>query len=204
MLKNCLTKKISYLSLSLLCLFFAACQTEYDAPRISEQKGQTQEVEQPAINLVKQANSPQGQILPISAQAIIKQKTIDLEVAQTPQQQSQGLMFREELPANRGMFFPFAEAKLTSFWMYQVPVALDMVFLKQSEKSDQARNNDSIRQVVAIADSVPPCKVKPQDCPVYGPDTFVDGVIELKAGRAKELGLQKGDSVKIRFLDPVE
>ena len=199
MKKNLLTKKISYIFLFLICLLFTACQAEQGIFMASDRES---EVAKEEINLVNQNNSPQGQLLPISAQVIIKQKTIDLEVAQTPQQQSKGLMFREALPDNRGMFFPFAEAKLTSFWMYQVPVALDMVFLKQPEKSDQAQNKQSIRKVVAIANSVPPCKVQPKNCPTYGPDTLVDGVIELRAGRAKELGLQKGDSVEIHFLNP--
>lgn len=200
MTRNLPIKKISYIFLPLICLLFVACQAE-NSSFISNQKSEVQKAQRTSVDVVKKANSPQGQYLPISAQVIIKQKTvIELEVAQTPQQQSKGLMFREALPDNRGMFFPFSEARLSRFWMHQVPVALDMVFLKQSEKPGQTEN--STRKVVAIANSAPPCKVEPKECPLYGPDTFVDGVIELRAGRAKELGLEKGDSVEIRFLEP--
>lgn len=129
-----------------------------------------------------------GQVLPITAQAIIKKKIIELEVAQTREQQAKGLMFREALPDNRGMLFPFPEPKIARFWMHNVPVALDMIFIKDS-------------QIVEIAESVPPCTTRPQNCPVYGPDTTVDGVIELRSRRAKELKLAVGDSIEIRFLD---
>lgn len=200
MIKKLPVKQISYVFLSLLCLLFTACQAG-NGDFISNQENRVPKEKTSSVELITQANSSQGQFLPVSAQVIIKQKTIDLEVAQTPQQQSKGLMFREALPDNRGMFFPFEEARLTSFWMHQVPVALDMVFLKQSATSDQAEDNQSVRQVVAIANSAPPCKVKPQKCPLYGPDALVDGVIELRAGRAKELGLKKGDSIKIEFLN---
>jgi uncharacterized protein len=129
-----------------------------------------------------------SQVLPITARALIKETIFELEVAQTPEQQAKGLMFREALPDNRGMFFPFQQARIARFWMNNVPVALDMIFIKEGK-------------VVAIADSVPPCNTKPEKCPLYGPDTAVDGVIELRSRRAKELGLAIGDSVEISSLD---
>lgn len=130
----------------------------------------------------------QGQVLAITAQAIINERVINLEVAQTPQQQAMGLMFREALPDDRGMFFPFEEARIARFWMNNVPVALDMIFVKDD-------------RVVEVT-TAPPCDSEPQDCPLYGPDTIVDGVIELRAGRAKELGLATGDAIAIEFLEP--
>ena len=134
--------------------------------------------------------SDRGQVLPITAQAIINERVIDLEVAQTPQQQAMGLMFRDALPDDRGMFFPFEEARIARFWMSNVPVALDMIFLKEGK-------------VVEIA-TAPPCDTEPSNCPLYGPDTPVDSVIELRGGRAKELGLAAGDAIEIEFLDTLQ
>jgi hypothetical protein len=128
----------------------------------------------------------EGQNLPISAQAEINGQIIQLEVAETPQQQAMGLMFRPELAANRGMLFSFSPARPVQFWMKNVAIPLDMVFLQ-----------DGV--VRAIAANVPPCTTAP--CPVYGPDTAVDQVIELRGGRAAELGLEAGDSVTVEFLD---
>ena len=74
-----------------------------------------------------------GQVLPISAEATIAGETIELEVAETPRQQQLGLMFRKELPDNRGMLFPFSQPRPARFWMRNVPVGLDMIFLYQGE-----------------------------------------------------------------------
>lgn len=126
-----------------------------------------------------------GQVLPITAQAIIAGETFDLEVAQTPRQQQLGLMFRKALPDNRGMLFPFSPPRPARFWMKNVPVGLDMVFLYQG-------------QVQGVFEA-PPCAAEP--CPTYGPgNLLVDNVIELRIGRAAELGLQAGDAVEIRYL----
>lgn len=127
-----------------------------------------------------------GKTLPISAQAIIAGSTIELEVAQTQQQQAMGLMYRIALPDNRGMLFAFNPPQPVRFWMKNVRIPLDMIFLQNGE-------------VKAIAASVPPCTAEP--CPTYGPGTAVNQVIELRGGRAAELGLQVNDKVKIKFLD---
>ncbi len=127
-----------------------------------------------------------SQELPITAQAEMAGQVIQLEVTQTPQQQALGLMYREALPDDRGMLFSFDSPRPVQFWMKNVPVPLDMVFLLNGE-------------VQAIAASAPPCVNEP--CPTYGPGTLVDQVIELRGGRAAELGLQTGDPVRIEFLE---
>ena len=124
-----------------------------------------------------------GQKLPISAVATIPNGTqIQLEVAKTPQQQAMGLMYRPALPDNQGMLFTFPSPQPASFWMKNVPVALDMVFMRKGV-------------IQYIEASAPPCVKEP--CPTYGPRTLIDQVIELRSGRAAELGLKKGDKVKI-------
>ena len=128
----------------------------------------------------------QGQTLPITATAKIAGETIQLEVAQTPQQQAMGLMFREQLNDDRGMLFPFPTERTARFWMKNVPISLDMIFL----------NGD---RIVGLAMDVPPCEEEP--CPVYGPEALVDSVIELRGGRAEELGVEVGDRVEIESLN---
>lgn len=138
----------------------------------------------PTIQVKKLTNL--GQKLPISAQAILPQGTkIDLEVARTPQEQSMGLMYRPALPDNRGMLFVFPSSQPVQFWMKNVPVALDMVFM----------NKGVIKYIQA---SAPPCDKDP--CPTYGPNEPIDQVIELRSGRAAELNLRIGNSIKINFL----
>ncbi|NEO54848.1 MAG: hypothetical protein F6K54_18235 [Okeania sp. SIO3B5] len=124
-----------------------------------------------------------GQMLPISAQASFSGQTINLEVAQTPLEQGIGLMFRTELPDDRGMLFDINPPRTVNFWMRNVFINLDMVFLRNGE-------------VQAIFSNLPPCESEP--CPTYGPNVPVDGVIELRGGRAAELGLRVGDRLDIQ------
>jgi len=121
-----------------------------------------------------------GQLLPISVNTIVGAGAIGLEVAQTPQEQAIGLMFRTELPDDRGMLFPIAPPRNVRFWMRNVQIELDMIFLREGI-------------VQAIIPNVPPCFS--DTCPSYGPDFPVDGVIELKGGRAAQLGLKIGDRI---------
>ncbi|NJK49993.1 DUF192 domain-containing protein [Candidatus Gracilibacteria bacterium] len=139
------------------------------------------------IELVSQAVSStnKGQMLPIGAKAKMGGETIELEVAQTPEQQEIGLMFRSSLPANRGMLFEFEAPRYTRFWMKNTIIPLDMIFLKGGE-------------VKAIFANVPPCTSDP--CKSYGPSVEIDRVIELPGGRAAELGLKVGDRVAIEFV----
>ncbi|WP_242026890.1 DUF192 domain-containing protein [Phormidium tenue] len=126
---------------------------------------------------------PRGQQLAVTAVTTLGGEEIFLEVAATPQQQALGLMYRDALPSDRGMLFPMGRSRPVSFWMKNVPVALDMVFVHQG-------------QIVGLIEA-PPCTADP--CPTYGPGSqLVDQVIELRAGRAAELGLAVGDEVVIR------
>ena len=126
-----------------------------------------------------------GQVLPVSAKARIADRPIKLEVAKTVEQQDIGLMYRTSLPDDRGMLFEFKSAQKVNFWMKNCQISLDMIFLR-----------DGV--VEAIELSAPPCTADP--CPTYGSDTAVDQVIELRGGRAAELGVKVGDRIEIEFL----
>ena len=138
---------------------------------------------------VSQSSEFLGQLLPIEAKAMMGSEEIELEVTRTPQQQQLGLMYRDRasLPDNRGMLFSFEEPKIARFWMKNVVISLDMVFLLDGK-------------IQAIEANVPPCNTLA--CPTYGPeDLLVNQVIELRGGRAAELGLQPGDTIELEFLD---
>ena len=133
---------------------------------------------------------PAPQQLPVTAQWCLEdQRCIALEVARTPLQQQIGLMQRPALPPLRGMWFPFSRPQPLKFWMHRCIAPLDMLFIR-----DQL--------LIAIHEEVPICPSLP--CPSYGADVdgdgridLADGVIELRAGEAKRLGLQVGDVVMI-------
>lgn len=150
-------------------------------------KQTTPSTEVPPEHIYTQTTS-QGQELPISAKAKIAGEIFELEVAKTPEEQAMGLMFRRSLSDNRGMLFSFNPPRPVSFWMKNTVIPLDMIFMQNGE-------------VKYIAENVPPCTTK--SCPTYGPPTqiAIDQVIEIRAGRAAELGLKAGNRITIEFLD---
>ncbi len=121
--------------------------------------------------------------------AKIADQTINLEVAQTPGEQAKGLMYRTTLADNQGMLFPFDPPQPVGFWMKNVPISLDIVFLRAGK-------------VVKIAANLPSCTQS--SCPVYSSEVSVDQVIELRGGRAAELGLKPGDPISIQLLPAVK
>ncbi|MGK7931428.1 MAG: DUF192 domain-containing protein [Microcystaceae cyanobacterium] len=137
--------------------------------------------------LTQDYTPPTVEPLPITAQVQIGTEIIKLEVAATPEQQQQGLMYRTELPKNQGMLFTFSPARVAKFWMKNTLISLDMIFLKDGE-------------VKAVIDNVPPCRRDP--CPSYGPSVLVNQVIELQAGQAQILGIEVGDRLEITPLSP--
>src|SRR5207245_10534281 len=50
-------------------------------------------------------------------------------VARTEEQRARGLMFRPDLPRDRGMLFVFDESSEHPFWMHQTLIALDLIYL---------------------------------------------------------------------------
>ncbi len=133
---------------------------------------------------IKIKNAPQ--YLPITARVKISGRIINLEVTRTVAEQSKGLMFRSTLPDNRGMLFNFMPAQAIGFWMKDVPVPLDMVFIFEGK-------------VVAIVSGASPCKANP--CKIYPENPVVtDQVIELRAGLADVLGLKLGDRISVESL----
>ncbi|MDF0553696.1 DUF192 domain-containing protein [Kamptonema sp. UHCC 0994] len=128
-----------------------------------------------------------GQMLPITAKANIAGSAINLEVTKTPEEQAMGLMYRTSLADDRGMLFSFNPSRRVAFWMKNCKISLDMIFLR-----------DGV--VRAIAPKSPPCTAEP--CPTYDSKASVDQVIELRGGRAAELGVKVGDRISIQFLGP--
>jgi uncharacterized membrane protein (UPF0127 family) len=59
--------------------------------------------------------------------------------------------------------------------------------------------SDADERVLAIVTKVPPCAKEP--CPKYVPGIAVDKVIELRGGRAAELGVKVGEQVQIKFFN---
>jgi uncharacterized membrane protein (UPF0127 family) len=99
-----------------------------------------------------------------------------VEMAVTPEQLAQGLMFRRDLPAGTGMLFDFGSPRQVSMWMKNTLIPLDMLFM------------DRAGQVIHVEQYAVPGTLEPR-----GPAGQVLGVLELPAGTARRLGIKPGD-----------
>jgi uncharacterized protein len=97
-----------------------------------------------------------------------KNTCVSIEISDSEISRAKGLMFRENLPKNSGMFFIFPEEGVYSFWMKNTLIPLDIIWL------------DKDLRVVYIESFVPPCKR--YDCPSYGPQVKAKYVLEVNAG----------------------
>ena len=55
--------------------------------------------------------------------------TVQAEVARTPAEREQGLMYRESLAKGKGMLFVFSDSQIRSFWMKNTFIPLDIAYL---------------------------------------------------------------------------
>lgn len=69
-----------------------------------------------------------------TAQLKIGGKTLTVELAQTPEQRTQGLMHRTELKDGTGMLFIFGRETPQSFWMKNTLIPLSIGYFDKSKK----------------------------------------------------------------------
>lgn|SRR5574341_176403 len=113
---------------------------------------------------------------------------IQAELADTTQKRATGLMFRESLPANHGMLFTFFEEQGWSFWMKNTRIPLDIIWMNKGKR------------IVHIERNVPICTRADDSCPNYQPNEPAMYVLELAAGTADALKLQRG--TRLQFDTP--
>ena len=101
-----------------------------------------------------------------------------VELALSPEQQEQGLMFRKAMAPNAGMLFIFGAPQVAHFWMHNTYLPLDMVFIAADG------------HVAGIHENAAPLKDD-----VISSDKSVLAVLELNAGTTARLGIKAGDLV---------
>jgi uncharacterized protein len=116
--------------------------------------------------------------------------TIKAELADTPQKRARGLMFRDVLPRDHGMLFTFTEAQPWTFWMKNTRIPLDILWM------------DGKKRIIHVEQNVPVCHRTDDGCPQYQPNENAMYVLELAAGVADSLKLQRGISLKFNVSAP--
>jgi uncharacterized membrane protein (UPF0127 family) len=110
--------------------------------------------------------------------------TIQAEIADTTEKRAKGLMYRDSLAKDRGMLFTFAEPQLWTFWMKNTRIPLDIIWM------------DGKKRIIHIERNVPTCSRTDDGCPQYQPNDNAMYVLELAAGVADALKLQRGSVLK--------
>lgn len=111
-------------------------------------------------------------------------KTVFAETMRMQADQMRGMMFRDSLDKDRGMLFVHPSEANVPYWMYQVRIPLDIIWM------------DHQRRIVEISANTPACTSKSsRDCPSYGGHEKSRYVLELAGGGAAMYGLKVGDSL---------
>lgn len=105
--------------LSFLTLFVTAafCQTPLPGPNTNTQGNQPSE-----SRLVRMG---------------VGSTTLQVEIALTPEAQSQGLMFRDSLPWDQGMLFVYDHPQHLTFWMKNTTIPLDIAFISAEGRIEE-------------------------------------------------------------------
>lgn len=107
------------------------------------------------------------------------QAQFNVEIADDPAEQAQGLMHREAMPVSSGMYFVYDQPRRASFWMRNTLIPLDMLFI------------DAAGVVQHIHHEAIPL----DETPIPGGDDVLT-VLEINGGLARRLGITVGSQVR--------
>jgi uncharacterized membrane protein (UPF0127 family) len=106
--------------------------------------------------------------------------SVYVEVADTPAELQQGLMYRTSLGENNGMLFIFGRDGPESFWMENTPLPLDMVFINSGMEIVDINHNATPNSTSAFT-SRESCRY----------------VVEVNGGFCERHGIGIGDKTRI-------
>ncbi len=107
-----------------------------------------------------------------------REHRFSVEVARTPREHSQGLMFRRRMAPDAGMLFVYDPPRPVSMWMRNTYLPLDMLFI-----APDGRISRIVERTVPLSE---------ENIPSRG---TVRAVLELNAGTADRLGIKPGATV---------
>ncbi|MFH0832785.1 MAG: DUF192 domain-containing protein [Candidatus Aenigmatarchaeota archaeon] len=108
--------------------------------------------------------------------------SVNAEIADTPAERTQGLMFRKSLDEDNGMLFIFESNGYYSFWMKNTYIPLDIIWIN---------NNHVIHIEHAI-----PCN---DSCISYYPNSSARYVLEVNGGFTDRYNIRIGDTITIDY-----
>lgn len=115
--------------------------------------------------------------VPLTIRSKNKLHHFTVQIAATPDQQEKGLMFRRSLGADQGMIFPYEPPQEVAFWMKNTLIPLDIIYI---------RSDGTIVRIT---------KAEAMDLTPLPSGEPIAAVLEIRSGRAAELGILEGDVV---------
>lgn len=113
--------------------------------------------------------------------------TVKVELANSPATRAKGMMYRDDLGAEEGMFFIFSTEGKHRFWMANTYIPLDIIWISKNNK------------IVDIKENAEPCSKtgKLQSlCTLYKPAYNAKYVLEVNAGWVAEKQISIGDDIE--------
>ena len=111
----------------------------------------------------------------------IRNACVEAEVADSFKNRQRGLMFREKLADNQGMLFIFENEDIQIFWMKNMVLPLDMIWVGAD------------KNIVEIKENVPPCA---GPCENIVPAQKAKYVLEVNAGFVKRNRIRVGNRLE--------
>lgn len=119
---------------------------------------------------------------PLVTKVTINNYVFTVDVAVTSAEKERGLSFRNSLPNNHGMLFPYDNAQQYRFWMKDMKFPIDILWIRDKTVVDITKN------AAVETDS---------ELTVYAPRAPADTILEINAGLSDELGIKIGDRIAI-------
>lgn len=107
-----------------------------------------------------------------------------VDVADTPELRSRGLMFVEDMPTMSGMLFVYDREQTVSFWMKNTLIPLDMIFADGSGVVKRVHEN-----------------AVPGDLTGIPGGSDIQFVLEINGGMADRLGIDEGTEMRHPAID---
>lgn len=140
------------------------------------------------IKVSKNDSIPRESRLVYEGKVKINEKEILVEIAETNLEKARGLSGKTNLTSNEGMLFVFPNNTQPSFWMKDMLMPLDLIWIADGK-------------IVHIHKNVPP-PTRGQtdtDLPLYRPPQPINYVLEVNGGFSDAFGVKAGDGVEINF-----
>jgi len=107
-----------------------------------------------------------------------------VEIAGTNVKRAKGLGGRDSLGENEGMLFIFEKPDYYSFWMKDMKIPLDFIWISGNEIKDITKN-------------IPPPKNSSDRLQTYRPIEKVDKVLEVNSGWVESHNVKIGDEIRL-------